>query len=88
MTTFKINQPVKANDGNIGRVLFYTDYKAHGDKSEPSSAVILFVNNWSNKYPFTALKAISHDEYDQAVKADKKAVRDILTNPVAQSSGI
>jgi hypothetical protein len=80
MIPFKIEQPVKTSDGRIGRILFYTDYtRANGDH-EPTSAVVLFVNKWSAKYQFSALTAISLDEYDEAVKVDKKAVQAILYN--------
>jgi hypothetical protein len=70
MIPFKINQPVRTNDGRVGRILFYTDYKvAQGEfEPEPKSAVVLFVNKWSNKYTFSALTAISRDEYDKAVQ--------------------
>jgi hypothetical protein len=80
MIPFKIQQPVKTSDGRIGRILFYTDYtRANGDH-EPASAVVLFVNKWSAKYPFSALTPISQDEYDEAVKADRKAVQASLSN--------
>jgi hypothetical protein len=94
MIPFKINQPVKTNDGRIGRILFYTDYKiAKGDhEPDPTSAVVLFVNKWSSKYPFVdedkkpTLEVISRDEYDEAVKAEKKAVQEIMANLVAVES--
>ena len=76
MIPFKIQQPVRASDGRIGRILFYTD--CH--ESNPASAVVLFANKWSNKYPISDLTPISPDEYDEAVKADKKAVQAILSN--------
>ncbi len=84
----KINQAVRTNDGRIGRILFYTDYQTNPDlpATEPKSAVVLFVNNWSNKYPWSALTAISQDEYDQALQTEKKAVRGILENAVAVAS--
>ena len=82
MIPFKINQTVKTNDGHVGRILFYTDYKiAKGDhESEPTSAVVIFVTKWSCKYPFSALTPISQNEYDEAVKADKKVVEAIFQN--------
>jgi hypothetical protein len=84
MIPFKINQTVKTHDGRIGRILFYTDYKVSNEDYEPSptSAVVLFVNKWSEKYPFSKLMPISRDEYDEAVKADKKAVEDIFQHLV------
>lgn len=80
MIPFKINQTVKTSDGRIGRILFYTDYKVvKGDHElEPTTAVVLFVNKWSAKFPFSDLTAISRDEYDEAVKAEKQAVEAII----------
>jgi len=85
MIPFKLQQPVKTSDGRIGRILFYTDYtRANGDH-KPASAVVLFVNKWSLKYPISDLTPIRLDEYDEAVKADKNAVQAILSNlPVTE----
>jgi len=80
MIPLKIEQPVKTSDGRIGRILFYTDYKRANGDHEPASAVVLFVNKWSAKYTISDLTPISPDEYDEAVKADKKAVQAILSN--------
>jgi hypothetical protein len=80
MIPFRIDQPVKTSDGRIGRVLFYTDYKRANGDHEPASAVVLFVNKWSAKFQFSDLTPIGQDEYDEAVKADKKAVQAILSN--------
>ena len=76
MIPFKINQTVKTNDGHVGRILFYTDYH----ESEPTSVVVIFVTKWACKYPFSALTPISLNEYDEAVKADKKVVEAIFQN--------
>jgi len=80
MIPFKINQTVKTSDGRSGRVLFYTDYKvAKGDhETEPTSAIVLFVNKWSAKFLFSELTPISRDEYDETVKVEKQAVTAIL----------
>jgi len=76
MIPFKLQQPVKAYDGRIGRILFYMDFH----ESNPASAIVLFANKWSNKYPISDLTPISLDEYDEAVKSERKSVQTILSD--------